>query len=188
MTTPPVQAPIPAAAPKMTTPSAAPTTKFQGTIKDFQAQNPGATVGQALNAIQGKTARQGGANDPSVIQGNIDKQQGSNPGAGPKAYNPGTPLAPAAPKGPAIGGTATTPGAKPMKEDADLAWMIDKIKKMGLMESDPGHAIMMISSLKTSIEHLESLVQGGRGNPMQVISQMENALNILKQHFDNGSR
>ena len=56
------------------------------------------------------------------------------------------------------------------------------------MESDPGHSIMLISSLKTSMEHLESLVQGGRGNPMQVISQMENALNILKQHFDNGSR
>jgi hypothetical protein len=56
------------------------------------------------------------------------------------------------------------------------------------MESDPGYSIMLISSLKTSIEHLESLVQGGRGNPMQVISQMENALDILKQHFDNGSR
>jgi len=76
---------------------ATPSAKFQGTIKDFQAQNSGASVGQALNAIQGKTARQGGANDPSVIQGNIDKQQGSNPGAGPKAYNPGTPLAPATP-------------------------------------------------------------------------------------------
>jgi len=51
------------------------------------------------------------------------------------------------------------------------------------MESDPGQALQMVSSLKTSTEHLESLVQGGRGNPMQVISQMENALNILKQHF-----
>jgi hypothetical protein len=133
-----------------------------------------------------------------VIQGNIDKQQGSNPGAGPKAYNPGTPLAPATPaapkpaapkapaaadntqyyrdpgngapivplgnkqqagkgiygneqgtgvpgdntkffgvpgdgsqpKGPAIGGPAPTPGTKPMKEDSDLSWMLDKLKKM----------------------------------------------------------
>jgi hypothetical protein len=56
------------------------------------------------------------------------------------------------------------------------------------MESDSGQSIMMLSSLKTSMEHLESIVNGGRGNPMQVISQMENALDILKQHFDNGSR
>jgi hypothetical protein len=55
-------------------------------------------------------------------------------------------------------------------------------------EVDPGQAIGLISSLKTSMEHLESLVQGGRGNPMQVISQMENALNILKQHFASGVR
>jgi hypothetical protein len=55
-------------------------------------------------------------------------------------------------------------------------------------EVDPMQALQMVSSLKTSMEHLESLVQGGRGNPMQVISQMENALNILKQHFASGVR
>ena len=55
-------------------------------------------------------------------------------------------------------------------------------------EADSMQALQMVSSLKTSIEHLESLVQGGRGNPMQVISQMENALNILKQHFASGQR
>jgi hypothetical protein len=55
-------------------------------------------------------------------------------------------------------------------------------------EADPGQAIGLISSLKTSIEHLESMVQGGRGNPMQVISQMENALAFLKQHFGAGPR
>ena len=68
---------------------------------------------------------------------------------------------------------------------------LDHIKKLaGLneMESDPGQAIMLISSLKTSMEHLDSLVQGGRGNPMQVISQMENALSILKQHFSSAPR
>lgn len=55
-------------------------------------------------------------------------------------------------------------------------------------EVDPMQALQMVSSLKTSMEHLESLVQGGRGNPMQVISQMENALAILKQHFGAGPR
>jgi len=68
---------------------------------------------------------------------------------------------------------------------------LDHIKKLaGLneMESDPGQSIMMVSSLKTSIEHLESIVNGGRGNPMQVIEQMENALNILKQHFSSAPR
>jgi hypothetical protein len=47
---------------------------------------------------------------------------------------------------------------------------------------------LVVSSLKTSMEHLESLVQGGRGNPMQVIDQMENALAILKQHFASAHR
>jgi len=68
---------------------------------------------------------------------------------------------------------------------------LDHIKKLaGLneMESDPGQSIMMVSSLKTSMEHLESIVNGGRGNPMQVIEQMENALNILKQHFASAPR
>lgn len=66
--------------------------------------------------------------------------------------------------------------------------MSDSLKLMKRLaglneEADPMQALQMVSSLKTSIEHLESLAQGGRGNPMQVISQMENALNVLKQHF-----
>ena len=67
---------------------------------------------------------------------------------------------------------------------------IELMKKLAGLneEADPMQALQMVSSLKTSIEHLESLVQGGRGNPMQVISQMENALNILKQHFASGQR
>lgn len=56
------------------------------------------------------------------------------------------------------------------------------------MESDPMQALQMVSSLKTSMEHLESMVNGGRGNPMQVIEQMENALNILKKHFSSPQR
>ena len=67
---------------------------------------------------------------------------------------------------------------------------IELMKKLAGLneEADPMQALQMVSSLKTSIEHLESLVQGGRGNPMQVISQMENALNILKQHFSSAPR
>jgi hypothetical protein len=55
--------------------------KFQGTIKDFQRLNPGATVGQAMNAIQGKTAIKGGNNDPAVIQArnNTNPPPGKSP-------------------------------------------------------------------------------------------------------------
>jgi hypothetical protein len=66
---------------------------------------------------------------------------------------------------------------------SDSLKLMKRLAGLNEMESDPMQALQMVSSLKTSIEHLESLVQGGRGNPMQVISQMENALNILKQHF-----
>ena len=55
-------------------------------------------------------------------------------------------------------------------------------------EADSMQALQMVSSLKTSIEDLESMIQGGRGYPMQVISQMENALAILKQHFSSAPR
>ena len=40
--------------------------KFSGTIADFKKANPGASVGQAMNAIQGKTAIAGGKNDPNA--------------------------------------------------------------------------------------------------------------------------
>ena len=61
--------------------------KFQGTIKDFQKANPGATVGQAMNAIQGKTAIAGGKNDPSVIAA---QRRGMGDTQGPpQVYDPG---------------------------------------------------------------------------------------------------
>jgi len=41
--------------------------KYTGTISQFQKEHPGATVGQAMNAIQGKTAIAGGKNDVAVI-------------------------------------------------------------------------------------------------------------------------
>jgi len=77
--------------------------KFSGTIKDFQAKNAGATVGQAMNAIQGKTAIAGGKNDPSVIQKGYDATSGGrtrayDPAAGASAPKPAAPAAPAAPK------------------------------------------------------------------------------------------
>jgi hypothetical protein len=67
---PPVGArPRPAAPAPRPAPTAAPAApvKYKGSIADFQRENPGATVGQAMNAIQGKRAITGGANDPSVI-------------------------------------------------------------------------------------------------------------------------
>ena len=71
---------------------------------------------------------------------------------------------------------------------SDSLKLLKQLAGLNEMESDPGQSIMMVSSLKTSIEHLESIVNGGRGNPMQVIEQMENALNILKQHFASAPR
>jgi len=71
---------------------------------------------------------------------------------------------------------------------SDSLKVLKQLAGLNEMESDPGQSIMMVSSLKTSIEHLESIVNGGRGNPMQVIEQMENALNILKQHFSSAPR
>ena len=59
--------------------------------------NPNATLGQYLNAQQGKTARKGGANDPDVIQQKL--------GPGQDAYRP-VPSAPA-PQGKAAPAPAT---------------------------------------------------------------------------------
>jgi hypothetical protein len=56
-----------------------PGNKFKGTIKDFQSKNTGSTVGQALNAIQGKTAITGGKNDSSVIASQRDKESHKGP-------------------------------------------------------------------------------------------------------------
>jgi len=71
---------------------------------------------------------------------------------------------------------------------SDSLKLLKQLAGLNEMESDPMQALQMVSSLKTSIEHLESMVNGGRGNPMQVIDQMENALNILKQHFSSAPR
>jgi hypothetical protein len=71
---------------------------------------------------------------------------------------------------------------------SDSLELMKRLAGLNEMESDPGQSIMMVSSLKTSMEHLESIVNGGRGNPLQVIEQMENALNILKKHFSSPQR
>ena len=55
---------------------------------------------------------------------------------------------------------------------SDSLELMKKLAGLNEMESDSGQAIMMVSSLKTSMEHLESMVNGGKGNPMQVIAQM----------------
>jgi hypothetical protein len=53
--------------------------RFKGSISDFQKANPGATVGQAMNAIQGKTAITGGKNDPTVISAQREKDSAAGP-------------------------------------------------------------------------------------------------------------
>lgn len=85
------KAETPKAAPSITTTSGSgkeygPGNKFKGTIKDFQKQNPGATVGQAMNAIQGKTAITGGKNDPTVIAG--ERSKGVSTGPVQPVYTP----------------------------------------------------------------------------------------------------
>jgi len=81
----PVQRPKPTA-PSASAPAAP--MKFKGSISDFQKANPGATVGQAMNAIQGKTAITGGKNDPSVIAQQRSKD--SEKGPVQPVYNPGS--------------------------------------------------------------------------------------------------
>ena len=45
-------------------------------LSNFQKSNPGATLGQYMNAVQGKTAVKGGANDPTSSNFKADKSQG----------------------------------------------------------------------------------------------------------------
>jgi hypothetical protein len=74
------------AAPKPAAPAAPKPNAYKGTIADFKRENPGATDGQALNAIQGKTAIRGGNNDPSVIAAKRDADSATGPVQ--PVYNP----------------------------------------------------------------------------------------------------
>jgi hypothetical protein len=69
---------------------------------------------------------------------------------------------------------------------------LENIKRLaGLNEMDgppPADPIGVAGNLKQSAEDLYAIIQGGRGNPMGVISQMENGLNALKQHFASAPR
>ena len=101
--------------------------KFSGTIKDFQKANPGASVGQAMNAIQGKTAIAGGANDPNskgfkgaaTIGGAapaVVPKGGAAPGAalaapGAKPVSQGGPVPTPTPRPAGLGGAAPAPAA-----------------------------------------------------------------------------
>jgi hypothetical protein len=56
----------------------------------------------------------------------------------------------------------------------------------GLNEMDappPADPFGIAGRLKDNSEALYNMLQGGKGNPMGVISQMESQLNALKQHF-----
>jgi transcription antitermination factor NusG len=94
--------------------------KFQGTIADYQKLNPGASIGQAMNAIQGKTAIKGGANDPATIQAknNANPLPGKSP---TQAFDPAKPSS-----GPTLGAgpdsqMAAKPTAAPTPGTADAA-------------------------------------------------------------------
>ena len=91
--------------------------KFSGTIADFQKANPGASVGQAMNAIQGKTAIAGGANDPNskgfkgaATIGGAAPAVVPKGGAAPAPKAPGAkPAAAPAPKAPGAAPAAPAP-------------------------------------------------------------------------------
>jgi hypothetical protein len=119
--------------------SSAPPEKFKGTIADFQKQNAGATVGQAMNAIQGKTAIAGGKNDPSQIA----KTQGQvyDPG---KLAQPGKPVATggaAAAKPAAAPGTAPKPatatGGAPAPKPAAAPGGVKPVSQGGPVPTPP---------------------------------------------------
>jgi hypothetical protein len=69
---------------------------------------------------------------------------------------------------------------------------LENIKRLaGLNEMDgppPAQPASVAGSIKQSAEDLYDIVVGGRGNPMGVISQMENGLAALKQHFASAPR
>ena len=77
--------PTRSAAPKPAAPAPKPNA-YKGTIADFKRDHPGANDGQALNAIQGKTAIRGGNNDPSVIAAKRDADSATEPVQ--PVYNP----------------------------------------------------------------------------------------------------
>ena len=87
-------------------------------LNQFRQTNPGATLGQYMNAAQGKTAIAGGKNDPSVIQKGYDATSGGrtrayDPGAAPSATPTPAP-APSATPTPAPSATPTpAPSATP---------------------------------------------------------------------------
>jgi len=116
--------------------------KFSGTIKDFQAKNAGATVGQAMNAIQGKTAIAGGANDPAKIA--AQKQAAMGDKQGPvQVYNPGK-TAPAAgasvPKPAAPAAARPSAPASPARPSAPAALASPAASSSNLSKVTPGSA------------------------------------------------
>ena len=94
-------------------------------LNQFRQTNPGATLGQYMNAAQGKTAVKGGANDPSApgfkgaptinaVPGGAAPAAGAKPGAAPAAKPGAAPAAPVDPHAQSkamFGADNGTPGA-----------------------------------------------------------------------------
>jgi hypothetical protein len=68
----PTPAPAPATKPATTS---KPSVVSKAELDNFRKYNPGATLGQYMNTIQGKTAVKGGANDPTSSNFKADKSQ-----------------------------------------------------------------------------------------------------------------
>jgi hypothetical protein len=52
-----------------------------------------------------------------------------------------------------------------------------------VMEEGGSDPIAIAGNIKQYVEDLYVILQGGRGNPLQMIQQIENGLNIIKQSY-----
>jgi hypothetical protein len=71
-----------------------------------------------------------------------------------------------------------------MNDDDTLEWM-KKLAglKESVMEEGDSDPIAVAGNIKQYAEDLYAMLQGGRGNPQQMIQQIENGLNIIKQSY-----
>lgn len=71
----------------------------------------------------------------------------------------------------------------------DTLNLMKKLAGLNEMEGPaPADPFGIVGNLKQNAEVLQSMLQGGKGNPMGVIQSMENGLNALKQHFASAQR
>ena len=77
-----------------------------------------------------------------------------------------------------------------MSDTLNLMRKLAGLNEMGepAMEAPVANPSMIASNIKDSAEDLYAVISGGRGNPLQIIQQIENGVNILKQHYSAGPR